>query len=95
MQEEFRIGLEELTKLYVVCPKCLAEIGFDLTPKKPSVQQVSCPSCHTTLLDVKRQERFEFTWVTFFQELLHADPKPKMFFRVERPVVKVEPVKKP
>ena len=85
MQDEISIELQELTKLYVVCPneECRAEVGFDLT-KNLLIQAVSCPVCHTNILEVQRQDRFQFTWATFMRTLLQAEGKPRLFFRLQR-----------
>jgi hypothetical protein len=85
MEDEISINLQELTNLFVACPngECAAEIGFDLT-KRLFARAVNCPVCGANVLEVNRQERFEFTWAVFVKKLLDAEGKPRMFFRMPR-----------
>ena len=56
MQEEISVNIQELTRLFVVCPnaECRTQIGFDLTNNRP-IRRTTCPVCNNDVLEVQRQ----------------------------------------
>jgi len=85
MQDEIAIDLQELAKPFVVCrnEECGAEVGLDLT-KNIRIKPVSFPACGNVILEVDRQERFDFTWASLFKQLLNAEGRPRIVFWVPR-----------
>ena len=88
MQDEIAVNIQELTKLFVVCPNadCRAQIGFDLTTNQ-RILRVVCPACNSDVLETMRQrDAFDYSWVSLFKMILNAEGRPQMIFKLSRPV---------
>ena len=87
MLTEMKVDIGELNKLFIACPKCGAEIGFDLTKEERTIKDdVRCPDCSEILdelIPAELQPKPKLTtWVRSFKELFKARGKRCVFFRI-------------